>query len=72
MRRAWSDDSDSCAGGSVAIGGAFSDRQVNGYELGVKGYSGPSGWGWTWGLKPKSIKNIFRSFYVEVKVQQGK
>jgi len=39
-----SNDSDSCAGGSVAVGGVFSDRQVKGDDPDVKGYPGPSGW----------------------------
>jgi len=42
--RAWSNDADSCTGGSVVIGGVFSDRQVKGDDPDVKGYPGPSGW----------------------------
>jgi len=39
-----SNDSDSCAGGSVAVGGVFSDRQVKGDDPDVKGYPGPARW----------------------------
>jgi len=42
--RTWSNDSDVCAGGSVAIGGTFSDRQVKGDDPEVKRYPGPTRW----------------------------
>jgi hypothetical protein len=43
MGLACSNDSGSCAGGSVAIGGAFNDSQVTGDEPDEKGYAGPPG-----------------------------
>jgi hypothetical protein len=44
-----SNDSGCCAGGSVSIGGVFSDRQVKGDDPDEKGYDGPPDWGWVWG-----------------------
>jgi hypothetical protein len=42
--RAWSYDSDSCVGGSVAFGGTFNDRQVKGDDPDVKRHPGPARW----------------------------
>jgi hypothetical protein len=40
----WSNYSDSCTGGNVAIGGDFDNRQVKGGDSDVKGDPGPSRW----------------------------
>ena len=41
----WSNDPESCAGGSDAIGMASRARQVKGADPDKKGCSGPPGWG---------------------------
>jgi len=43
-----SNDYGSCAGGSVAIGGAFNARQATGYDTDEKEYAGFSDWVWVW------------------------
>jgi len=45
LRLGWLNDSDSCDGGKVAIGGDFNDRS-NGDDPDVKGYPGPAVWVW--------------------------
>ena len=49
VKVAWTSDSGSCTGGSVAIGEAFNARQVKGDDPDEKGYVGPPGWGSAWG-----------------------
>ena len=41
----WSNDPESCAGGSDATGMASHARQVKGDDPDKKGYPGPPGWG---------------------------
>ena len=45
MGLAWSNDPESCAGGSVATGRVSQARQVRGDDPDKKGYPGPPGWG---------------------------
>jgi hypothetical protein len=50
----WSNDPESYAGGSVAIGRASHARQVKGDDPDKKGYPGPPGWGLGVGLTTPS------------------
>ena len=55
MERAWSDDPESCAGGSVEIG-RVSCRTGQSDDPDIKEYSGASGWGLGMGLTTPTHK----------------
>ena len=61
VESAWSNDS-GCTGSNVAIGGAFSDRQVKGDDPDVKGYPGPALWVGRGAEKEINKNIIFRNF----------
>jgi hypothetical protein len=44
---AWSNDSDTCAGGNVSNGGTFNAREDKGDNPDLTEYPIPSGWVWT-------------------------
>ena len=45
----WSDNSDSCAGISLVIGGTYKARQVRDCDPDEKGYTGSVCLVWAWG-----------------------
>ena len=58
----WSNDPESYAGGSVAIGRAPYGRQIKGDDLNKKGYPGPPGCGL--GVRLPCQKYLIRNFYL--------
>jgi hypothetical protein len=56
---AWSDDTESYAGGSVATGRASRAIQIKGDDPDKKGYPGPPGWGLGMGLTTLPHKKCF-------------
>jgi len=70
----WSNNPESCAGGSVAIGRAFHARQVKGDDPDKKGYPGPPGWGLSVGLQPNPIEMCFVEEHLQIEeanIHQG-
>ena len=54
----WSNDPESCAGGSDAPGMPSLARQVKSGDPDQNGYPGPPGWGWEWGWLSHPVKHI--------------